>query len=480
VKKRSRPVKRRWSALWTQPPWARQSDGAPMKQQSAGEPVQPVSRSREIERAPEKSQQGGLSQAKTHWVFGEWEALTKIGPKTLYEHAERDRLALLMASAHTQLGSHNEAREHVHLALKWGCPPRLVAQVLIAGVHNTLARAAAIAGQGTRAQKHFERAVMIDALGTEGRLVTQARTGNQLAQLGLGTDAVGAERREQQANQESLNTNTETAEATGTPGIGNADVVTQLKQQKESIDSLRQDIAKLVRKEMLGSAKQLEALVEVRNYLNTGELLGEMHGWAIGPDLALHLVKMIESNNYDVVIEFGSGTSTVLIARALAKAAARRERKPQAVQLAFEHLEEYRQQTLTELRQAGMSDRVQLNLAPLVPYVAPNGGTYSYYDCHHKLADLSRRLGASLHRILVLVDGPPGRTGKHARFPALPVLLSYFPNDRLDILMDDFARTDEREIAELWLADARRRGLSAELAPLEVEKGACVIALNHG
>jgi len=466
--------------MWGQSPWARHADMPLGEPRSTDEPKLAAPRGREVASLGEERQRGALAQATTQWFFGEWGALAKVGPKTLYEHAERDRLALLVGAAHAQLGSFDEARQHVHLALKWGCPPRFVAEVLIAGVHNSLGRAASVTGQRARAQKHFESAVMIDALGGEGKLVTQARAGHQLAQLGLGADAVNLQRGDHRANSESVNTDSEASGSTESSGSGNTDVVAQLKQQKESIDSLRQDMAKLVRKEMLNSTKQLAALVDVRNYLNTGELLGEMHGWAIGPDLALQLVKMIEANDYDIVIEFGSGTSTVLIARALAKVAAKRENKRRAVQIAFEHLEEYRQHTLAGLRQAGLSDRVQLLLAPLVPYVAPNGATYLYYDCHQSLADLTRRLSASLHRVLVLVDGPPGRTGKHARFPALPVLLSYFPNDRLDIVMDDLGRTDEKEIAELWMADAKSRGLSAELVRLEVEKGACVITLNYG
>jgi hypothetical protein len=158
---------------------------------SVEEPVPKALRNAEVAPVNSEQHRRALAQANTQWFFGDWAALASIGPKILYEHAERDRLAILVAAAHAQLGSYDEAREHLHLALKWGCPPRLVAEVLIAGVHNTLGRAVAVAGQQGRARKHFERSVMIQRLGSEGRLVGQARARNQLAQLGLSADWPG-------------------------------------------------------------------------------------------------------------------------------------------------------------------------------------------------------------------------------------------------------------------------------------------------
>jgi FkbM family methyltransferase len=138
-----------------------------------------------------EGQQGdGLAKARMQWFFGEWSALQNIDPKTLREHAERDRLALLVASAHAQLGSYEEARQHVYLALKWGCPPRLVAQVLIAGVHNSLGRAAAIAGDDRRTARHFREAVAVTNNQRETDLLSHARSVREMAKLGLLPEAV--------------------------------------------------------------------------------------------------------------------------------------------------------------------------------------------------------------------------------------------------------------------------------------------------
>ena len=71
------------------------------------------------------------------------------------------------------------------LAMKWGVGKKLLSQVLISGVHNNLARAAAIAGQDARAIKHFERSILTGTPGAGKRLLIQARISEQLRQLGI-------------------------------------------------------------------------------------------------------------------------------------------------------------------------------------------------------------------------------------------------------------------------------------------------------
>jgi hypothetical protein len=56
--------------------------------------------------------------------------------------------------------------------------------MLIAGVHNTLGRAAALSEQPTRAHQHFSAAIATGSPGTDARLFAQARTNQQLEQLG--------------------------------------------------------------------------------------------------------------------------------------------------------------------------------------------------------------------------------------------------------------------------------------------------------
>ena len=56
--------------------------------------------------------------------------------------------------------------------------------VLIAGVHNSLSRAVAVAKQQTRAVNHFEKAVGIGTPASYTRLITQTRINQQIFQNG--------------------------------------------------------------------------------------------------------------------------------------------------------------------------------------------------------------------------------------------------------------------------------------------------------
>ncbi|HCN70051.1 MAG TPA: hypothetical protein DIT03_17820, partial [Candidatus Accumulibacter sp.] len=108
-----------------------------------------------------------------------------IDRETLQHHPDRAKLALLAAAAHLQTNDTAAARQLTRLAVDWGCGKRLVTQILVAGVHNSLARAAALAGQQARALGHFESAIATGSPASEVRLATRARTGEQFAQLGL-------------------------------------------------------------------------------------------------------------------------------------------------------------------------------------------------------------------------------------------------------------------------------------------------------
>lgn len=102
-----------------------------------------------------------LERAKTQWQSGDWQSLAAIDYNNLEHHPDRAKLALLAAAGHAQLGDMATARQLFELANDWGCSKRLIAQILIAGVHNNLGRAAASSSQEARAIEHFQRSVAI-------------------------------------------------------------------------------------------------------------------------------------------------------------------------------------------------------------------------------------------------------------------------------------------------------------------------------
>ena len=415
-----------------------------------------------------------LERSRTQWQFGDWQSLGQLQAETLQHHPDRAKLALLAAAGHQQLGNMPAAHQFTRLAQEWGCSRKLVSQVLIAGVYNTLGRAAAISGRQQQALGHFEQALRTATPGSDVRLLVQARAREELTQLGL-----------------SISPETQQRAPTGSlplPALGkgmqklaeqlqqqNAALSEQIEKQNADLISVHKHLESTVKKEMLNATQQLEAFLGVQSFLNHGERLPGMHGWPISPDFALYLIELIDSNDYDLIIEFGSGTSTIVIAKTLARISRKASGKPPTIQVAFEHLEQYRTQTLANLQSAGLAEAVQLVLAPLQPYEAPSGNSYSYYSCHEKLAQLANAQSDSALKILMVVDGPPGTTGKHARYPALPAVLKHFQRAHIEILLDDYIRDDEKEIAQLWLKDFQAIGISTNMQTRKLEKDACLI-----
>lgn len=143
-------------------------------------------------------------------------------------------------------------------------------------------------------------------------------------------------------------------------------------------------------------------------------------GWALPAASAAELDARLATLQPRVVVEAGSGASTLLLAAYAAKTG--------ATVVSLEHHPTYHRGTLDLLTRHALADRVDLRLAPLVPH--PAG---PWYD-----ADLPDSVE------LAVVDGPPERDG--GRAAALPALLPHL-----------------RDGWELWLDDASRPGESAAL-----------------
>jgi len=94
------------------------------------------------------------------------------------------------------------------------------------------------------------------------------------------------------------------------------------------------------------------------------------------------------------------------------------------------------------LSQAGLSDRVDLVIAPLVDATIGER-TFQWYDLGPRLSTLGEKID------FLFVDGPPGKVQSLSRYPALPVLLPYL-SPRATIFVDDGAREDETKMVAMW------------------------------
>jgi len=71
---------------------------------------------------------------------------------------------------------------------------------------------------------------------------------------------------------------------------------------------------------------------------------------------------------------------------------------------------------------------------------------------------------------MLIIDDPPSRMQKLARYPAIPILFHLLSEDVV-VLLDDACRTDEREIIKLWLKELG----AFSLEEIDTEKDAAIL-----
>ncbi len=137
---------------------------------------------------PEPGQGGDLlMRARAAWELGDWAALAGLAERSFEKRQDPDdaRLMLLAAVGLAQLGRMKEARQLAGMARTRGCPPALMAQVLVGGVVNSLGRVASLLGENARARGYFESSVAtVNPRGDAG-ILGQARDISEKAALGL-------------------------------------------------------------------------------------------------------------------------------------------------------------------------------------------------------------------------------------------------------------------------------------------------------
>lgn len=247
----------------------------------------------------------------------------------------------------------------------------------------------------------------------------------------------------------------------------------------EKVERRLEDIERQHRHELDNAVRQIESFVRLQHYMGHETLVPEVHNWPVSPDFGVLLIELTEANAYDAVIEFGSGTSTLILAKALERVARRQQRSPSPL-LSFDHLEEYQRKSQRGLEQAGLTSHAQVELAPLEPWKSAAGADFDYYACDRALRALKDRIGEGSPRILVVVDGPPASTGPRARYPALPkVMQALGPACRFHFLMDDYLRPDEQEIVKAWETELSEAGVTFRRTEFNrLEKKACLLEVG--
>jgi predicted O-methyltransferase YrrM len=202
-------------------------------------------------------------------------------------------------------------------------------------------------------------------------------------------------------------------------------------------------------KELKQTFRQLEALQNLNAVLPTSDVLPATRGWAASPDLLLTLVDLVSTERPSLIVECGSGASTLWLALAL------RRFGIDGRIIALDHDPVFSGRTRDFLARHDVLDLAEVRDAPLESF-SLDGETYSWY---------ARTAWEDLAGIdLLFVDGPPAATGHQARYPALP-LLNKSLSPIATIVLDDLIVPDMREVLPRWLdADP---GFSSEILPLE-------------
>jgi predicted O-methyltransferase YrrM len=225
--------------------------------------------------------------------------------------------------------------------------------------------------------------------------------------------------------------------------IGN--LATQSTRTFETVRRIESD----TQKELKQTFRQLEALQNLNAILPTSDVLPATRGWAASPDLLLALIDLVIAERPSLIVECGSGASTLWLALAL------RRFGIDGRIIALDHDPAFGHKTRDFLARHDVLDLAEVRDAPLESFNL-DGETYSWYAAAawKELAGID----------LLFVDGPPAATGHQARYPALP-LLSGTLSPVATIVLDDLIVPDMQEVLRLWLA--AYPDFSSEILPLE-------------
>ena len=198
------------------------------------------------------------------------------------------------------------------------------------------------------------------------------------------------------------------------------DKLIKLASQDRDVRRIGKDLEKSSRE----NYRQGEFYAQLLNLLNLDAPIPATRNWAASPDVLLTLLEHAHSSKPSVILDLGSGMSTLVLAKSA----------PNAKVISIDNSAEYAGKTKAMLAAHKISN-VEVRIAPL----APHASGVDWYDLS-QLNDVS-------NIDLLFIDGPPGSKNPMARHPALNECLSKL-NPRAVIVIDDAGRDGERDLAE--------------------------------
>ena len=218
----------------------------------------------------------------------------------------------------------------------------------------------------------------------------------------------------------------------------------------KSSAAITRDIAKLMidnKKSSMTAYRQTQALIQLTQLLDFKSPIPPTRSWAASPDLLLTITEIVRKYRPGLVVELGSGVSTLVAAKAGARKV-----------VSIDNSDEFGGKTISLLKDHKVRG-VDVRIAPLQPYA--NG--FTWYDTS-MIKDLKKI-------DLLIIDGPPGSKNPEARYPALAEFKDKLSSKAV-IIIDDVQREGERKLAE----DFAKGMPNHQLVILDHEKGTAVIS----
>lgn len=181
---------------------------------------------------------------------------------------------------------------------------------------------------------------------------------------------------------------------------------------------------------------QIESLTSLYRLLDGKADLPPTRRWAVSPDFLRHVAEHMRRHAPKIIVECGSGTSTVVMAHLL-KALGHKghiysiENYPPTVDA-----------VRVQLQRHDLESFVTVVVAPLVERRYPDfEETFHWYDLG------ANALPTSID--LLIVDGPFSLVNKFARYPAGPELLAKLARNA-HVFVDDTERIEEWRMLHVW------------------------------
>ncbi len=229
----------------------------------------------------------------------------------------------------------------------------------------------------------------------------------------------------------------------------------------EQIDESTRAVVAGVEKTALNEFRQTEALGALSKLLSLDLPLPPTRGWAASPDFLLHIYQHISEHKPKLVVELGSGVSTVVIAAAL------KANGDGGLLHSLDHEATFAEATSKLLAKHAFADIATVHHAPLAPWRPTKetklGTEWQWYS-------VPETVGSLQDIDLLVIDGPPKATGPFARYPAVPHFRDRMASN-CTVLLDDASREEERKVVKAWASD---RGLRL-YHHREFEKGLAVV-----